>query len=77
MQCTQIKIGENSLSIYIDLRKQKLKIAASWCITTYFILHLQRKLTALNEPIEQLRKHNILLCTLANLFLIFQNISIL
>ena len=47
----------------------------SWYINTHFILPLQIKLTALNEHTEQPRAHNILLCTLAILFLIFQNIS--
>lgn len=35
----------------------------------------QRKLTALNEHIEQPKTHNLLLCILAIQFLIFQNIS--
>lgn len=45
----------------------------SWYINTHFTLLLQRKLTALNEHIEQPRAHNMLLCTAAILFLIFQN----
>ena len=45
----------------------------SWYINTYFTLLLQRKLTALNEHIEQPRAHSMLLCTLAILVLIFQN----
>ena len=45
----------------------------SWYVSTHLILLLQRKLTALNEHIEQPRAHNMLLCTLAILFLIFQN----
>lgn len=47
----------------------------SWYISTHVILPLQRKLTALNEHTGQPRAHNILLCTLAILFLIFQSIS--
>lgn len=50
-------------------------MADFWCSMSHFILPPQRKLTALNEHIEQPRTHSILLCTLAILFLIFQNIS--
>lgn len=50
-------------------------MADSWYITTHFILSLQRKLTALNEHGEKPKAQYVLLCTLAVLFLIFQNIS--
>lgn len=45
----------------------------SWYISTHVILLLQRKLTVLNEHIEQPRAHSMLLCTLSILFLNFQN----
>lgn len=73
----QIKIRENcSLLMSTDLGKHKLKVAASLCITTYFILLPERELSALNEHKEQPRIHNMLLfCKLEMLFLIFQNSS--
>ena len=45
----------------------------SWYISTHVILLLQRKLTVLNEHIEQPRAHSMVLCTLSILFLNFQN----
>lgn len=71
----QIQITEIcSLLMSTDLGKHKLKVAASLCITTYFILLPERELSALKEHKEP-RIHNMSFCKLEMLFLIFQNTS--